>query len=81
MGSQQLSALTLGRTIFHITGLSLVTGLASGVGTLGGQAYGAGHTDLVAAVTQRAMLLNAGLALLVLLGWTQAYPLMVGVIV
>ncbi|GAX79083.1 hypothetical protein CEUSTIGMA_g6523.t1 [Chlamydomonas eustigma] len=76
LGPQALSALTLGRSIFHVTGLSLVVGIASGVGTLGGQAYGAGQYSLVGTVTQRAVLLNLMMCSLIFLAWTQLTSLM-----
>lgn len=51
-----------------------INGFATGVSTLGGQAFGAGEYMLVGAVAQRAMILNLLMAIIVFLGWTQALP-------
>ena len=52
-------------------------GMASGVGTLGGQAFGAGQYQLVGVITQRAVLLTLVMTGLILLGWTQLHSVMV----
>ena len=52
-------------------------GMASGVGTLGGQAFGAGQYQLVGVITQRAVLLTLLMTGLILLGWTQLHSVMV----
>ena len=52
-------------------------GMASGVTTLAGQAYGAGHHQLVGVVTQRAMLISVLMTCLIILLWTQLGPIMV----
>jgi MATE family multidrug resistance protein len=57
--------------------LHRVNGFATGVLTLGGQAFGAGEYKLVGAVTQRALLLNLLLSVLVLFGWAHLDSLMV----
>ncbi|GAX79084.1 hypothetical protein CEUSTIGMA_g6524.t1 [Chlamydomonas eustigma] len=77
IGSAELSAITLGRSIYHITGLSLVIGTAVGVRTLGGQAFGAQQYSLLGTVAKRAILINLLLCFLIFLAWTQLTPLMI----
>ncbi|KAG1652556.1 hypothetical protein FOA52_013294 [Chlamydomonas sp. UWO 241] len=76
IGSAQLSAITLARSTFHITGLSLVVGLASGVSTLSGQAFGSCHFGLAGTITQRAILINLIACCAIIAGWTQLEPLL-----
>ncbi|KAL6750327.1 hypothetical protein V8C86DRAFT_3183346 [Haematococcus lacustris] len=59
VGAQALSAFTLARTVYHITGLSLVVGLVSGQDTFSGQAFGAGQFRLLGVFLQRAVLIAA----------------------
>mmetsp|Transcript_14027 Transcript_14027/g.30361 ORF Transcript_14027/g.30361 Transcript_14027/m.30361 type:complete len:522 (-) Transcript_14027:229-1794(-) len=77
LGSAELSAITLARTTYHITGYSLVVGLASGIETLAGQAFGAGHYQLVGVITQRALIMCLLLSCALLAVWTQSEPLMI----
>ncbi|GFR48036.1 hypothetical protein Agub_g9868 [Astrephomene gubernaculifera] len=57
LGALELSAITLARSVYHITGLSLVVGMSSGVETFCGQAFGAAHFGVLGLVLQRAALL------------------------
>ncbi|KAG2496485.1 hypothetical protein HYH03_005310 [Edaphochlamys debaryana] len=56
LGTAELSALTLGSTLFNLTGLSWAVGLTSGMDTLCGQVYGAGLYGAVGLLFQRAVL-------------------------
>ncbi|GLC34912.1 hypothetical protein PLESTB_001177300 [Pleodorina starrii] len=57
LGTLELSAITLARSVYHITGMSLVVGMASAVETFCGQAYGAAHYPVLGLVLQRAVTL------------------------
>jgi len=50
--------------------------MASGVTTLGGQAFGAGQHQLVGIITQRAILISLIMTTLIVIGWTQLRPVM-----
>ncbi|PNH09442.1 Multidrug and toxin extrusion protein 1 [Tetrabaena socialis] len=76
LGSLQLSAITLARSVFHVTGLSLVVGMASAVETFCGQAYGAEHFGSLGTVLQRACMLCLLTCAVPLALWTRADWLM-----
>ncbi|GLI61472.1 hypothetical protein VaNZ11_003869 [Volvox africanus] len=79
LGRLELSAITLARSVFHITGLSLVVGMASAVETFCGQAFGARHYGAVGLVLQRAALMCLITCGLPLVLWTRADWLMLRV--
>ncbi|KAG2430718.1 hypothetical protein HYH02_013560 [Chlamydomonas schloesseri] len=76
LGTAELSALTLGSTLFNLTGLSWAVGLTGGMETLCGQLYGAGLYGGLGVTFQRALLvcLAAGAPAYGL--WWQAEPLL-----
>ena len=51
--------------------------MASGVTTLGGQAFGAGQHQLVGAITQRAIFISLLMTTVIAIGWTQLLPIMI----
>lgn len=53
-----------------------IESFATVVGTIGGQAFGAGRFPLVGMVAQRAILINLLLCVFILLLWTQLEPMM-----
>lgn len=55
-GHTSLSALVLAQAIYNVSGYSVVSGLASALETLCGQAYGAGNHQLLASFLVRAQL-------------------------
>ncbi|KAG2501547.1 hypothetical protein HYH03_000054 [Edaphochlamys debaryana] len=79
LGSLELSAITLARSVFHVTGLSLVVGMASAVETFCGQAHGAGQHRVLGVVLQRAVLLCLLTACLPLALWARAEDLMLAI--
>ena len=64
----------LGTSLFNVTGLSLVIGLASGLETLCAQAAGAGEHAALGLLLQRALLLNGAVVAAVLGGWFTGLP-------
>ena len=58
-------------------GLSLLLGLAGGMDTLCGQAYGAQNYPYIGIVMQRAMLINFAVAVPIVLLWTQMSSILV----
>mmetsp|Transcript_27092 Transcript_27092/g.73205 ORF Transcript_27092/g.73205 Transcript_27092/m.73205 type:complete len:544 (+) Transcript_27092:144-1775(+) len=69
LGSEALSAWTLARTLFHVSGLALVTGLASGQTTFSGQAYGAGRYSALGVQMQRVATLSLLVAAVSVAAW------------
>eukprot|EP00877_Chromochloris_zofingiensis_P013278 jgi/Chrzof1/8203/Cz03g01120.t1 len=65
-----LSSLVLANTVYNVTGYSIVSGLASAMETLCGQAYGAGNYGMLGIVLQRAQLACSTLCLPVILAWS-----------
>jgi MATE family multidrug resistance protein len=63
------SQLALAQTVYNITGLSLVVGIASGVQTFVGAANGAGASSLKGVILQRGVVLTLLTCLVPLLGW------------
>lgn len=53
------------------TGLFVLLGLAGGIDTLCGQAFGAGNFALIGTTVQRAVAINIVVAMPILLAWTQ----------
>ncbi|KAG2447110.1 hypothetical protein HYH02_007858 [Chlamydomonas schloesseri] len=80
LGPLELSAITLARSVFHITGLSLVVGMGSAVETFCGQAHGAGRHGALGVVLQRAVLLCLATCCVPLALWTQADWIMLHVL-
>ncbi|EFJ42525.1 hypothetical protein VOLCADRAFT_66930 [Volvox carteri f. nagariensis] len=79
LGRLELSAVTLARSMFHITGLSLVVGMGSAVETFCGQAFGAAHYPLLGLVLQRAALICLLTCALPLALWVRADWVMITV--
>ncbi|WIA21758.1 hypothetical protein OEZ85_000920 [Tetradesmus obliquus] len=69
--SRGLSSLALAQTVYNITGLSLVVGIASGITTFVGHAHGAAESRLKGLILQRGAATALATALLPLLGWIQ----------
>ncbi|KAG2444376.1 hypothetical protein HXX76_001132 [Chlamydomonas incerta] len=80
LGPLELSAITLARSVFHITGLSLVVGVGSAVDTFCGQAHGAGRHGALGVVLQRAALMCLATCCVPLALWTQADWIMLHVL-
>jgi multidrug resistance protein, MATE family len=60
-----------------LAGLSLLLGLAGGMDTLCGQAYGAQRYPMIGEVAQRCVLINAVIAVPIVLLWTQMSSILV----
>ncbi|KXZ45349.1 hypothetical protein GPECTOR_56g446 [Gonium pectorale] len=67
-----LSSAVLAGSFYNITGYSLVIGLAAGMETLCGQAYGAGNYGMLGLVLQRALLICWVACLPVAAFWSQS---------
>ncbi|KAG2425324.1 hypothetical protein HXX76_013739 [Chlamydomonas incerta] len=76
LGTVELSALTLGSTLFNLTGLSWAVGLTGGMETLCGQMYGAGLYGGVGVTFQRALLVCLACGLPAYALWWQAESLL-----
>ncbi|KAI8474501.1 MAG: mate-domain-containing protein [Monoraphidium minutum] len=76
LGALQQSSMALANTLFNITGLSLVMGIATGAETFMGQAMGMRQYGVLGLVLQRAVLLSWAAALLPLAAWTHARQLL-----
>ncbi|KAL6774561.1 hypothetical protein ACKKBG_A25485 [Auxenochlorella protothecoides x Auxenochlorella symbiontica] len=72
LGAFELSVVVTSTSIFNVSGLSVLTGFASAMETLTGQAYGAGHYSHVGVVLQRALLLTTLLTAALGVLWTGA---------
>lgn len=80
VGAQALASALMANALYNITGLSMMMGLACGMETLCGQAYGAGNYKQVGVVFQRGMVVNLTAALIVLLCvWLPIKPLLLAV--
>ncbi|GAX82291.1 hypothetical protein CEUSTIGMA_g9720.t1 [Chlamydomonas eustigma] len=77
LGFKELSALTLGGTFFNLTGLSIVTGIATGMDGIGGQVYGAQQYSALGVLLQRASLVCCLTCLPIYLLWSQTESLLV----
>ncbi|KAF5837931.1 mate-domain-containing protein [Dunaliella salina] len=69
LGPEALSAWTLARTLFHVSGLAIVTGLASAQTTFSGQAYGAGRYSTLGVQMQRVATLSLLVAAASVAAW------------
>lgn len=67
LGAQALASGLMANALYNITGLSMMMGLACGMETLCGQAFGAGNYRQVGIVLQRGIIVNLTAAVLVLL--------------
>eukprot|EP00775_Hariotina_reticulata_P001640 gene1640-1982_t len=76
LSSLSLSSLSLALTVYNITGLSLVIGIASGITTFVGHAHGASEADLKGIILQRGAVMTLLTAVLPVLGWTQVDKLL-----
>jgi len=72
-----LSGTLLANSIFNVTGISLVVGLASGMETLCSQAFGAQHYVLVGVLLQRALVLVGILCVVLAISWCGCYPVLI----
>lgn len=72
-----LSGILLANSIFNVTGISLVVGLASGMETLCSQAFGAQHYVLVGVLLQRALVLVGMLCVVLSVSWLGCYPVLI----
>ena len=77
LGAFELSVVVSSTSVFNVTGLSVLTGFASAMETLTGQAYGARQYRLVGVVLQRALILTSLLTALLALLWTGSARLLV----
>lgn len=77
LGAFELSVVVSSTSIFNVTGLSVLTGFASAMETLTGQAYGAGQYRHVGVVLQRALILTTLLTTLLAVAWTGSERLLV----
>lgn len=68
-----LSALVLAQAIYNVSGYSIVSGLASALETLCGQAYGAGNFQLLTTFLVRAQLVCLLAVLPSILLWGSGY--------
>ncbi|KAF8072612.1 DTX14 [Scenedesmus sp. PABB004] len=68
-GAVPLSSLVLSQAIYNVSGYSVVSGLASALETLCGQAFGAGKRELLATMLVRAQLVCACAVLPTALAW------------
>ncbi|KAF8059751.1 DTX52 [Scenedesmus sp. PABB004] len=71
-----LSALSLGQTLYNITGLSIVVGVCSAIATLVGHADGASEAALKGVILQRGAAVGLAVSLLPLAAWSQAARLL-----
>jgi Na+-driven multidrug efflux pump len=60
LGATPLAAASMASTLGNVTGISLLVGLSSALGTLGAQAFGAGAYDAVGIALQRCLLVFLG---------------------
>ena len=70
-GAESLAAAALALSFCNVSGVSLVVGISLVLETLCTQAFGAGNTAALGVFLQRALLLNAAIALVVSLIWSQ----------
>eukprot|EP00232_Nephroselmis_pyriformis_P006260 CAMPEP_0182893678 /NCGR_PEP_ID=MMETSP0034_2-20130328/24623_1 /TAXON_ID=156128 /ORGANISM="Nephroselmis pyriformis, Strain CCMP717" /LENGTH=175 /DNA_ID=CAMNT_0025027435 /DNA_START=44 /DNA_END=568 /DNA_ORIENTATION=+ len=69
LGALELSVVILGNSVFNITGYSIMIGLASGMETLCGQAFGAGQLETLDLILHRAILILLAACLPVYVGF------------
>ncbi|GAX72839.1 hypothetical protein CEUSTIGMA_g294.t1 [Chlamydomonas eustigma] len=74
LGSQVLSSVVMASSLYNVTGLSIVVGLASGMETMCGQAYGAQNYKMLGLVMQRALLVCWGACIPITLFLSHSKP-------
>ena len=72
LSRRDLATVLLANSIYNVTGLSLLIGLASALETYCGNAYGGGQYGLLNGYLLRALMINLLACVLVLALWTQA---------
>ena len=73
-----LASAVLATSIYNVTGLSVVMGLAAGMETLCGQAFGARRFQLIGLVMQRAMIVCLVTSAVIILGlWWNIEPILI----
>ncbi|CAL8462043.1 g1574 [Coccomyxa elongata] len=76
LGGLALSQAVLASSVYNITGAAVLLGLASGMETLCGQAYGARNYGALGIVLQQAVVISTAVFLLILALWTQVHHLL-----
>ncbi|EIE25012.1 MATE efflux family protein [Coccomyxa subellipsoidea C-169] len=76
LGGLALSQAVLASSCYNITGAAVLLGLASGMETLCGQAYGAGNYGALGIVLQQAVVISTAVFALILALWTQVHHLL-----
>ena len=71
LSRRDLATVLLANSVYNVTGLSLLIGLASALETYCGNAYGGGQYGLLNGYLLRAVMINLLACVLVLLVWTQ----------
>jgi len=73
LGDDELAASSLSSMYCNISGLSVVSGLLTGIDTLGSQAYGAENFERVGIILQRALVILALYFLVLIPLWLPSY--------
>ncbi|KAG1670897.1 hypothetical protein FOA52_000399 [Chlamydomonas sp. UWO 241] len=76
LGKGVLSSVVLAGSLYNVTGLSVVIGLAAGMETLCGQAYGAGRYKVLGLVAQRALIVCLAVCIPIIALWWNIEPLL-----
>ncbi|KAK9801885.1 hypothetical protein WJX73_007196 [Symbiochloris irregularis] len=76
LGPLTLSQAVLGLSCYNVSGVSVLLGLATGMETQAGQAYGAKKYHLLGTIMQRAMLICSVAFCLIMCLWSQLNPIL-----
>ncbi|GMH36768.1 hypothetical protein BSKO_04641 [Bryopsis sp. KO-2023] len=79
LGPTQLSAASLGISLYYLSGLAVVVGVTGAMEPLCGQAFGAKNYRMVGVVCQRALVVAGCVCLAISLMWTQAERFLISI--